>query len=56
MNATFGELDNDLEISSEDFELLFAEFDRDSSGAISKREMADFIKQVAGLGKGAKRN
>ena len=54
MEAAFGELYNKVDVTNEDFEAAFADFDRAGTGAISKAEMADFIRQTAGLGKGAK--
>lgn len=35
--------------SEEDFEACFMEIDEDGSGTIEKKEMATFIKKVAGL-------
>ncbi len=37
------------EITDEDFEAVFLEFDKDGSGSISKGEMTAFIKQIAGI-------
>ena len=54
MEAALGELTNEVDVTNEDFEVAFAAFDRDGSGGISKEEMAAFIRQTAGLGKGAK--
>ena len=51
LDASFGHLDNAVDVQHDDFENIFAGFDRDGSGTISKEEMADFIRQVAGMGK-----
>ena len=56
LEASFGYLENSLDIQNDDFENIFAGFDRDGSGTISKEEMADFIKRVAGLGKSGSNN
>ena len=56
LEASFGYLDNSIEIQNDDFENIFAGFDRDGSGTISKEEMADFIKRVAGIGKSSFNN
>ena len=40
---------SDQEITDEDFEAVFLEFDKDGSGNISRGEMTAFIKQIAGI-------
>ena len=49
MVATLGEMSDTTEISDEDFQAVFKEFDADGNGTISKTEMGNFIKKVAGL-------
>lgn len=46
---TLKEMSDEAAFSDEDFDACFAEFDDDKSGMISKKEMAAFIKKVAGL-------
>ena len=46
---TLSDMADGAGFSDGDFDQCFAEFDKDGSGTIEKREMVDFIKQVAGL-------
>ena len=39
------------ELTEEDFDECFEEFDEDGNGTIDKAEMIEFIKKVAGIGK-----
>ena len=50
VKKTLEEFTNSDEFCEEDFKQCFKEFDKDGSGTIEKDEMAEFIKNVAGLG------
>ena len=50
MEATLGEMTGvNGNISDEDFQQVFGEFDKNGDGTISREEMGAFIKKVAGL-------
>ena len=49
VQATMAEMSENDTFSEEDFEGCFKEFDTDGNGTISREEMANFIKKVAGL-------
>ena len=50
MEATLGEMTGvSGNISDEDFQQVFGEFDKNGDGTISRDEMGQFIKKVAGL-------
>ena len=49
IRATMAQAGNTNEISDEEFEKIFSEFDIDQSGTIERDEMAVLVKRMAGM-------